>query len=30
MLLAIFDYHRYVRGFNDIAYNFIIDAFGRI
>jgi hypothetical protein len=30
MLLAIFDYHRYVRGFFDIAYNFIIDAFGRI
>jgi hypothetical protein len=30
MLLAIFDYHRYVRHFFDIAYNFIIDAFGRI
>ena len=30
MLLAMFDYHRYVRGFYDIAYNFIIDAFGRI
>jgi N-acetylmuramoyl-L-alanine amidase len=30
MLLAIFDYHRYVRDFFDIAYNFIIDAFGRI
>ncbi len=30
MLLAIYDYHRYVRGFFDIAYNFIIDAFGRI
>ena len=30
LLLAIFDYHRYVRGFFDIAYNFIIDAFGRI
>jgi len=30
MLLAIFDYHRYVRGYFDIAYNFIIDAFGRI
>ena len=30
MLLAIFDYHRYVRGFHDIAYNFLIDAFGRI
>ncbi len=30
LLLAMFDYHRYVRGFYDIAYNFIIDAFGRI
>jgi hypothetical protein len=30
MLLAIFDYHRFVRGYRDIAYNFIIDAFGRI
>jgi hypothetical protein len=30
MLLAIFDYHRYVRGYNDIAYNFLIDAMGRI
>lgn len=30
MLLAIFDYHRYVRGYFDIAYNFILDAFGRI
>jgi hypothetical protein len=30
MLLAIFDYHRYVRGYRDIAYNFLIDAFGRI
>ncbi len=30
MLLAIFQYHRYVRGFFDIAYNFVIDAFGRI
>jgi hypothetical protein len=30
MLLAMFDYHRYVRGYYDIAYNFIIDAFGRI
>ncbi len=29
MLLAIFDYHRYVRGYFDIAYNFIIDDFGR-
>ena len=30
MLLAMFDYHRFVRGFFDIAYNFIIDAYGRI
>ena len=30
ILLAMFDYHRYVRGYFDIAYNFIIDAFGRI
>jgi hypothetical protein len=30
MLLAIFDYHVQVRGFLDIAYNFLIDAFGRI
>jgi hypothetical protein len=26
----MFDYHRYVRGYYDIAYNFIIDAFGQI
>lgn len=30
MLLSIFDYHRYTRGFFDIAYNFAIDAYGRI
>jgi hypothetical protein len=30
MLRGIFDYHVYVRGFFDIAYNFIIDAYGRI
>ena len=30
LLLAIFDYHRYARGYFDIAYNFVIDAFGRI
>jgi len=30
MLRAIFDYHVYVRGFWDIGYNFVIDAFGRI
>jgi N-acetylmuramoyl-L-alanine amidase len=30
MLLSIFDYHRFVRGFFDIAYNFIVDAYGRV
>ncbi|HEV2982617.1 MAG TPA: N-acetylmuramoyl-L-alanine amidase [Solirubrobacteraceae bacterium] len=30
MLAAIFLYHRDVRGWNDIGYNFVIDAFGRI
>jgi hypothetical protein len=30
MLRAIFDFHRYVRGWFDIGYNFVIDAFGRI
>ena len=30
ILLSIFDYHRYVRGYFDIAYNFVVDAFGRI
>ena len=30
MLLAIFQYHRFVRGWDDIGYNFVIDAFGRI
>ena len=29
MILAIYLYHRYARGFFDIAYNFVIDAFGR-
>jgi hypothetical protein len=29
MILAIYDYHRYTRGFFDIAYNFVIDDFGR-
>jgi len=30
MLRAIFAFHRYVHGWNDIGYNFAIDAFGRI
>ncbi len=30
MLLAIYQYHRYVRGWHDFGYNFAIDAFGRI
>jgi N-acetylmuramoyl-L-alanine amidase-like protein len=30
MLLAIYDYHRFTRGYFDIAYNFVIDAWGRI
>jgi hypothetical protein len=30
MLRAIFAFHRNVRGWNDIGYNFVIDAFGRI
>ena len=30
MLLAIYDFHRYVRQWDDIGYNFVIDAFGRI
>lgn len=30
LLLGIFDYHRFVRGYFDVAYNFIIDAFGGI
>lgn len=30
MLRAIFAFHRYVRGWNDIGYNFVVDAFGRI
>ncbi|HEY1517724.1 MAG TPA: N-acetylmuramoyl-L-alanine amidase [Solirubrobacteraceae bacterium] len=30
ILRSIFVYHRYVRGYFDIAYNFAIDEFGRI
>ena len=30
MLLAIFIFHRDVRGWNDIGYNFVIDLFGRV
>jgi N-acetylmuramoyl-L-alanine amidase len=29
MLRAIFAFHRYVNGWDDIGYNFVIDAFGR-
>ena len=30
MLRAIFVFHRYVNGWNDIGYNFVIDLYGRI
>ncbi len=30
ILLSIYTFHRYVRGWNDIGYNFAIDAFGRV
>jgi hypothetical protein len=30
MLRAIFAFHRYVNGWNDIGYNFAIDSYGRI
>ena len=30
MLLAIYVFHRYVRGWNDIGYNFVLDLYGRI
>jgi hypothetical protein len=30
MLRAIYAYHRYVHGWNDIGYNFVVDLYGRI
>lgn len=30
MLRAIYAFHRYVHGWNDIGYNFVIDLYGRI
>jgi uncharacterized protein with LGFP repeats len=30
MLYAIYQFHRYTRGWHDIGYNFVIDQFGRI
>ena len=30
ILMSIYQFHRFVRGWNDIGYNFAIDAFGRI
>ena len=30
MLRAIYAFHRYVNGWNDIGYNFVIDSYGRI
>ena len=30
ILKSIYQFHRFVRGYNDIGYNFAIDAFGRV
>jgi len=30
MLRAIFVFHRYVRGWDDIGYNFVVDLYGRV
>jgi hypothetical protein len=30
LIFAMYLYHRHVRGYNDLGYNFVIDAFGRI
>ena len=30
MLRAIYAFHRYVNGWNDIGYNFVVDLYGRI
>ncbi len=30
MLLAMYQFHRFVRGWHDIGYNFVVDLFGRI